>query len=391
MRAEDAEASEYRRKIEKVVLHLRANKLEIANRAAAWIRQELRSYQPVKEEDLLASIQLNLERSVKTLLTDTVPTTEDGENRDTTRQRMDVEVPIGDIIRGYRISLTVIYEEFLSLASFTGMSAVQTLEGSHLLWQLGDWFTTGAAAEFRYMAAQGEVQKALERAEVVRQVTNSDDWVDGLEERLRDLGIDLNAQYRVVTGASGNGVSTLSPSTATSHSRVGLSAVISGQSVVIWPVHLDVEKALLNMDRCWAIGPPRPLNRLYESAEISKRILRSLPQDARGAYAAGDVGWRLVLPLDALTREVLTETYLEPLDLGLNSGPEILQTLEHYLEQGRNVRRTAEAMTVHQNTVRYRLDSFERLTGTSLSETDVLVELTMLLARQPRSSRTRSN
>lgn len=389
MRVEGAEGPEYRRKIEKVVLQLRASKLNLASRAATWIRQELRSYQPVKEEELLASIELNLERSVTTLLSDTVPTTEDGENRDTTRQRMDVGVPIGDIIRGYRISLTVIYEEFLSLADSAGMTAAQTLGGSHLLWQLGDWFTTGAAAEFRYMAAQGEVQKALERAEAVRQVTSSDGWVDGLEDRLRALGLDLNAWYRVVTGTHDDESLNTSHHIGPSHSRVGLSAEINGQSVVIWPVHLGVEKALLNMDRCWAIGPPRPLNRLHESAEISKRILRSLPQGAQGAYAAGDVGWRLVLPLDPLTREVLAETYLEPLDVGPNSGPEILQTLEHYLDQGRNVRRTAEAMTVHQNTVRYRLDSFERLTGTSLSETDVLVELTMLLARQPHSARRR--
>lgn len=390
MKAEGTEVPEYRRKMEKVVRELRASKLDLASSASAWIRQELRSYQPVKEEDLLISIQLNLERSVKTLLSNTVPTTEDGENRETTRQRMDVEVPIGDIIRGYRISLTVIYEEFLSLADSAGMTAAQTLEGSHLLWQLGDWFTTGAAAEFRYRAAQGEVQRALERAEAVRQVTSSDKWVDGFEERLRELGLDLNVWYRVVIGTQDDQSSNPTHRADPSYSRVGLSAEINGQSVVIWPVHFDVEKALLNTNRCWAVGPPRPLSRLYESAEISKRILRSLPQGSRGAYAAGDVGWRLVLPLEPLTLEVLSETYLEPLEASPNSGAEILQTLEHYLDQGRNVRRTAETMTVHQNTVRYRLESFERLTGTSLNETDVLVELTMLLARHSYSSRGRS-
>ncbi len=382
MTVDDDGVPEHRRRMEEVAGQLRAGRLGMAHRAAAWIRQELQSYQPVEEGDLLASVQLNLERSVITLLSGTVPTTEDAENRATTRQRMDVGVPIGDIIRGYRISLTVIYEEFLSLAEAAGMTPAQILDGSHLLWRLGDWFTAGAATEYRYNAAQGAVRRALERADAVRQVISAGPWPVDLEDRLRTLGLDLDHPYRVLMRAHGDPTPSKSSHQAgMSHPGTGLSAEIDGRTVMIWPARVIIEKTSVPEDQCWAVGPPRELRQLHESASVAERILRALPDTARGPYSAADLGWRLILPLDPLTQQVLSETYLDPLQPDTPGGAEITQTLVQYLDQGRSVRRTAEAMTVHQNTVRYRLDRFERLTGTSLDDTDVLVDLAMVLPR----------
>lgn len=388
MTSDADEVPSHRQKMEEVVRRLRADKLGIAHRATARIRQELKSYQPVEEADLLDSVQLNLERSVSTLVSGTVPATEDAENRATTRQRMDVGVPIGDIIRGYRISLTVIYEDFLSLAASAGMTAAQLLEGSHLLWRLGDWFTAGAAAEYRYNAAQSEVRRALERADVVRHLTSGEQWPASLEDRLLDLGLELDHPYRVLLRTHGDPTpSKPSHQTVMSHPGIVLSAEVDGRTIMVWPARLAVEKNSVPEGQCWAAGPPRELRRLHESASVAERILSALPDTASGPYSAADLGWRLTLPLDPLVHGVLSETYLGPLQPDTPGGAEITQTLVQYLNQGRSVRRTAEAMTVHQNTVRYRLDRFERLTGTSLDDTNVLVDLAMVLAHRPHSRR----
>ncbi|WP_413544189.1 PucR family transcriptional regulator [Citricoccus nitrophenolicus] len=378
----DAEVDpEKARGLEEVAEQLRDAKLDMAIRAADWIRQELQSYEPVLQEQLLDSVQVNLERAVGTLLSGTVPTVEAAENRAVTRQRMDAGAPIGDIIRAYRISLTVIYQDFLALAESAGMTAAQILHGSQLLWQLGDWFTAGAAAEYRYNAAQSAVRKALERAEVVRRLIDGEEWPAGFEARLRDLGIEPGMPYRVLlekrvqrtTPAGDRGADRPAPA-------AGLRADIDGQAVLIWPDTKDPHEVTRAEGQCWAAGPSRPLPLLEESAEVAYRILRALPSTSTGVHTMEDVGWRLVLPLDKLTQDVLSERYLGPLEPGTRAGTEVLETLQAFLDHGRNVRRTAEALTVHQNTVRYRLERFERATGATLQDTEVVTGLALVLA-----------
>jgi putative transposase len=46
-----------------------------------------------------------------------------------------------------------------------------------------------------------------------------------------------------------------------------------------------------------------------------------------------------------------------------------------YLRQHRSVGETARALSVHPNTIRYRLSRFGALTGADLSSTDTLVEV----------------
>jgi DNA-binding PucR family transcriptional regulator len=64
--------------------------------------------------------------------------------------------------------------------------------------------------------------------------------------------------------------------------------------------------------------------------------------------------------------ELLVRRYLRPLEkLGARAGA-VLETVAAFIEHGLSVKATAEALDVHQNTVRYRLGRFEELTGASL-------------------------
>jgi DNA-binding PucR family transcriptional regulator len=54
---------------------------------------------------------------------------------------------------------------------------------------------------------------------------------------------------------------------------------------------------------------------------------------------------------------------------------EILQSLRFYLEKSRSIARTAEQLMVHQNTLRYRLEKYQELTGSDLADTETLAEV----------------
>jgi purine catabolism regulator len=82
----------------------------------------------------------------------------------------------------------------------------------------------------------------------------------------------------------------------------------------------------------------------------------------------------LLLASDALPLAELGRAVLAPL---LDAG--LVETLRAYLEEDASVSRVAARLFVHRNTVRYRLEQIERLTGRSLAATQDRVQFWLAL------------
>ncbi|MER7623229.1 PucR family transcriptional regulator [Streptomyces sp. NPDC126503] len=84
----------------------------------------------------------------------------------------------------------------------------------------------------------------------------------------------------------------------------------------------------------------------------------------------------LLAGIPADVREVYRRTVLGPLlGAGRGSGPMLLETLEVFLAHDCSWARTAEALHVHVNTVHYRVERVETLTGRDLSRLDDRLDL----------------
>ncbi|MGI5241757.1 PucR family transcriptional regulator [Dactylosporangium sp. CA-139066] len=81
------------------------------------------------------------------------------------------------------------------------------------------------------------------------------------------------------------------------------------------------------------------------------------------------------LPLADLGREVLAPL----LDFDATSGAALVETLRAYLEDDGSVAKVAARLYVHRNTVRYRIEQIERLTGRRLTSTADRVQLWLAL------------
>ena len=78
---------------------------------------------------------------------------------------------------------------------------------------------------------------------------------------------------------------------------------------------------------------------------------------------------------DLPVREVAAKA-LQPLtEFDAEHGGELMRTLEAYLDLGGSPQLTAKELFVHRNTVRYRLEQVERLTGLALSSVESRVHL----------------
>jgi sugar diacid utilization regulator len=129
----------------------------------------------------------------------------------------------------------------------------------------------------------------------------------------------------------------------------------------------------------------RPSDYVRAYAEVGQ-IMRCIDTFCPGGQArvlsADDLGIGRLL-LSAADREAtdrLVSDVLGPLlDGGAGRGGDLLATLQVFFACSRSVRRSAAALEVHENTVRYRLARIEELTGLAVA-TDADAQLTIQLA-----------
>ncbi|WP_306329627.1 PucR family transcriptional regulator [Streptomyces venezuelae] len=133
----------------------------------------------------------------------------------------------------------------------------------------------------------------------------------------------------------------------------------------------------------WRVGlsepvPAHGLNTALTQARYALAGARTaVPSVPRVARLRDLDGLALLLAgVPASVREVYRETVLGPLTkAGRGSATMLLDTLEVFLAHDCSWTRTAEALHVHVNTVHYRVDRIQALTGRDLSRLDDRVDL----------------
>ena len=83
-------------------------------------------------------------------------------------------------------------------------------------------------------------------------------------------------------------------------------------------------------------------------------------------------------------REQKEKSYLQTEDRVMKTaavyfGQELLKTLECYFENGNNLRKTAEDLFLHKNSVKYRISRIEQLLGDRISNPEVELNLRICL------------
>jgi purine catabolism regulator len=162
-------------------------------------------------------------------------------------------------------------------------------------------------------------------------------------------------------------------------------AVLEGYLVVLVPPHHDVDSQIAGMVKALRLDPMRG-----PSAAVGVSELRGGPAGIERGYleacaAVAGPGVHRCRPLklfDLLLSRPnpavrgLSEQILGPLTrFDAEHKADLVETLRTYLATDGSVQATAEQLVVHRNTVRYRVDQIEKLTGRSLTATEDRTEL----------------
>ncbi|QLY29888.1 PucR family transcriptional regulator [Nocardia huaxiensis] len=127
---------------------------------------------------------------------------------------------------------------------------------------------------------------------------------------------------------------------------------------------------------------PAPIDALSPGFTQATRALNAATAFQRtGAHSLAELGLLPAVLADSEVGDLLIGRYLDP--LRHTGTPEVyLDTLRCYLESGQHIDSTAKTLVVHPNTVRYRIDRFQALTGHDLRKPSVALELWWALQRQ---------
>ncbi|QRX89967.1 PucR family transcriptional regulator [Streptomyces noursei] len=128
-------------------------------------------------------------------------------------------------------------------------------------------------------------------------------------------------------------------------------------------------------------GPKVPLDGLPSSIRAATRTVTTAHAFAiPGTHRLEDLGLLPAVMADTDIGDAMVRRYLAPIGEG-GAASALLATVDRYLECGMHIGRTAEAMVVHENTVRYRLTRYESLTGASLRDTHTALQIWWALRR----------
>ncbi|HEY0640399.1 MAG TPA: helix-turn-helix domain-containing protein [Pseudonocardiaceae bacterium] len=116
------------------------------------------------------------------------------------------------------------------------------------------------------------------------------------------------------------------------------------------------------------VGPPRTPALLAESFHLARRAADSARAfGLSGVRHFDTLGLLPSILADSDVGEQLEDRYVRPAT-DVESQPDLLDTIRTYFTCGMHVASTARALYLHPNTLRYRINRFEELTGARLND-----------------------
>jgi putative transposase len=343
------------------------------------VRSEIPSYQAVEREKIVASIRRIRARVCRTLAIGEVPPADElWEAERATVERLQVGVPIEDILSGFRITIWTVQHRLVELATEYGVNGSDVVALTSLVWKLSDLFSARAAADYHQVGL----------AHAVADQRRRDEWLAGA------LGGELDATqlergytvYRLRRDTAYRAFCTAPADEQTIELTQRLLSERYGDDVLMAPSHDCLVGLIADLprpvpDQLVAVGPAVPVDRLAASYQSAQHVLAAAALHHRdGVHTVETLGWRLAVPMRGELGELLRARYLEPLQSTGPFGEQVVEALRSYLTHERSIPLTAAALHVHVNTLRYRLSRFEELTGRSLQDTDTIVELALALS-----------
>jgi len=339
----------------------------LSQRIVASMQQEMPAYAALSEEELLPGVVTNL-RLMLPAMRSGRPFSED-ELASFTAQgdlRARQGVPIEELLRGWRLGTRALVDEMLHWARQTGVDEGMVLDLTRSVLAAADVAVVSAARGHRHAELRSDRQEQRRRAELVRGTLLGTLGPSEIRAGVERYRLDPDRQYHAIRATPtpdrpADQLEQLLGLAPGSRGGPRLTALIDDD---LWGFVGSAPREPVDVPV--GIGPATTLDGLASSFRLASRAVSTAA--AFGLVGAHDLASLGLLPAvlaDDDVGEQLVQRYVAPAGQGPN-GPDLLRTVACYLDNDMRVDRTASALFVHQNTVRYRLSRFEEATGADL-------------------------
>jgi hypothetical protein len=366
----------------RLIARLCAQAEPLSDRILERMRAEIPLYAQRDPDDLLPTIRTSLQGVLRPL-EDGRPVTETELTafRSYGQTRAHQGIPLEEMLRAWRLSIRAVLDEMITLGRQRRISDRTLLELTR------DLLATTDVATLAFTHGHHRAELELARHEQHRRT----DFLRGvlfaalgpaeIRQQAGQYGLDPDADYHPIrahptTTMPMDAIERLLGLAFTSGRPRGLACLIDGDlaGVVDRPPRDTAGAAI-------GIGPPAKLDRLEPSFRRATRAMATATAfGLTGCYDLARLGLLPAVLADTDVAEELTRRYIEPLGTGAATAL-ILDTVRRYLTLGMRADLAAQHMSVHHNTVRYRLRRYEELTGIDLRDPNRALEAWWALQR----------
>lgn len=278
------------------------------------------------------------------------------------RRRVEQGVPPEVVRRAHRAVVSVLRDEFVALATQEGLSTAAILEGVRRIWNGTDAIVDSVVEQWRGIELEISFRQQGQRNDFFSRLLNGGFTRDELAEISDHHGLDPGTDYWLTLFPSqDSAVATWIEQRVASTLERPVVGFVHGYLAALTTAEVT-DLPTKGSPTAVCVGPCRP-----EAVHTGVGTAFEVLQAARTFGVSGVVTpSRMSVHLAILRQPEVGEALLERFVTPLGSGPgaaAVIETVREYLRHDKSLQRTAEALYVHTNTVRYRLDKFRTATG----------------------------
>ncbi len=333
------------------------------------------SYDRVPRSAMRSSGRRNVLRVVHTLLGEADLPPEEASEQESGTERALQGIPTEDVVGAYRVSMGVLREGFLEAASRLDVPAGDIVAATRDLWALTDKYSAELVAACRRIDL--DLARRQERARLAflhRMLTGALLPTEVLSGGAAH-GLAPDHPYWVVRGRP-VGERAAELARRLENCVVGqlrpLVGWIDGDVVAVIPGRPSAPE---DGSVVAVAGPVLSAGFPQAFAEATRLLNVAGRYGQTGLVDRSTLSVRIAVVEEPELSEALLGKYVEPvLEVGAGAGA-LLLTVRTYLACRRSFADTAAKLSVHHNTVRYRLGRYLELTGADIEDTETLIEV----------------
>jgi hypothetical protein len=334
------------------------------------------SYDRVPDEDLRRSCRRNVARVVG-MLGDSqkLPLSVEEDERASGQRRALQAVPSEDVVLAYRAVLSVLRDAFIEEAAAAAVDARVVLIGTKRLWDLTDRFSSVLVSARHQVDLESARRDERQRIELLQNLLmgtiNPQELVHGgAVHGMLPAGEFWVFRARHITGVSQQLSRHIERTAATSQFPPLLGPVDGDLAGISVNLPATADFAVI------AVAGPAPLAAVQQAFAEATRVLDVAMRYGRiGLVDSTSLSVRMAVAQEQGLGATLHKRYVGAVHHASKMSDALLESVQVYLREHRNMSAAAQALSVHVNTLRYRLDKYESITGARLEELEDLVEV----------------